>query len=199
VGVLPRRVLDDGLTRLGPQAVVAAVMKTAPPAAHPGEMLDVAIARLREDDGALLLVANDGRLAHGSHFFIVVVAEGAKPIGGTHSIKGNAIGQAERVGGADERIAAGLEALTGHETRAVVLGRLLRGGSPTPADRLWSLRFGAAAVRALPEGQSGVMVALDSPVVKYVKLEDATRRMETVPLDCDTVPTARDIGIGFGD
>jgi 6-phosphofructokinase 1 len=139
------------------------------------------------------------RDAQGRQFSIVVVAEGAKPVGGTHSVVGKAVGQAERLGGAGQRIADELEKLTGHETRAVVLGHLLRGGSPTPADRLLSLRFGAAAVRALQEGQSGVMVALDPPTVKYVKLEDATRRMKTVPLDCDTMLTARDIGISFGD
>jgi 6-phosphofructokinase 1 len=80
-----------------------------------------------------------------------------------------------------------------------VLGHLLRGGSPTASDRLIALRFGAAAVRALEEGQSGIMVALDPPNVNYVPLEEATRRMKVVPLDCDTMMTARDIGICFGD
>jgi len=80
-----------------------------------------------------------------------------------------------------------------------VLGHLLRGGSPTTFDRLVALRFGAAAVRALEEGKSGVMVALDPPTVRYVPLEQATRRMKTVPLDCDTMLTARDLGICFGD
>ena len=149
--------------------------------------LEKVAAKVRERDAA------------GRNFSIVVVAEGARPVGGTHSVRGKAVGQAERLGGAGQRIADELEALTGHETRAVVLGHLLRGGSPTPADRLLSLRFGAAAVRALQEGQSGVMVALDPPTVKYVPLEDATRRMKTVPLDCDTVRTARDLGISFGD
>ena len=50
------------------------------------------------------------------------------------------------------RVAAGLEELTGKEARTVVLGHLLRGGSPTSFDRLVGLRFGAAAVRALDEG-----------------------------------------------
>jgi 6-phosphofructokinase 1 len=54
-------------------------------------------------------------------------------------------------------------------------------------------------VRALEEGQSGIMVALDPPNVNYVPLEEATRRMKTVPLDCDTILTARDLGICFGD
>ena len=54
-------------------------------------------------------------------------------------------------------------------------------------------------MRALAEGQSGVMVALDPPRVRYVPLAQATRRMKTVPLDSDTVMTARELGICLGD
>ncbi|MDX1522514.1 MAG: ATP-dependent 6-phosphofructokinase [Anaerolineae bacterium] len=139
------------------------------------------------------------REAGGSHFTIVVVAEGAKPVGGEHLIVGKAIGQAERLGGIGAKVTAELQELTGKECRTVVLGHLLRGGTPTARDRLLSLRFGAAAVRALLEGQSGVMVALDPPTVKYVPLSKATQRMKCVPLDCDTIDTARSLGICLGD
>lgn len=135
----------------------------------------------------------------GSAFSIVVVAEGACPLGGTVSLLRQETGHAERLGGIGERVAAELQTLTGKDTRVVVLGHLLRGGTPTAADRLIALRFGAAAVRALAEGRSGVMVALDPPDVDYVPLEEATCRMKTVPLDSDTVLTARDLGISFGD
>ncbi len=139
------------------------------------------------------------REERGSLFSIVVVAEGAKPLGGSTSIISRESGRAERLGGCGEKIAQELQELTGKETRLVVLGHLLRGGSPTRFDRLIAQRFGAAAVRALAEGQRGVMVALDPPMVKYVPLEDATRRMKTVPLDSDIMLTARDMGICFGD
>jgi 6-phosphofructokinase 1 len=43
------------------------------------------------------------------------------------------------------------------------------------------------------------MVALDPPTVRYVPLADATHRMKTVPLDCDIILTARDLGVSFGD
>ena len=43
------------------------------------------------------------------------------------------------------------------------------------------------------------MVALTPPTVRYVPLEEAVSRMKTVPLDSDTVETARDLGICFGD
>jgi len=134
------------------------------------------------------------------HFSIVVVAEGAAPKDGARTVlEGKTAGKMERLGGVGHKIGAELEHLTGKETRVVVLGHLLRGGRPTATDRLISLRFGAAAVRALGEGRSGIMVALAPPTVNYVPLESSIRRMKTVPLDCDTMLTARDIGISLGD
>jgi len=132
-------------------------------------------------------------------FTIVVVAEGAKPVGGAASVVEKEAGRAERLGGVGEKVARALQTLTGKEARVVVLGHLLRGGSPTTFDRLLALRFGAAAVRALEEGQSGVMVALDPPTVKYVPLAEVAGRMKMVPLDSDTLLAARDLGICFGD
>ena len=139
------------------------------------------------------------REQRGAKFSIVVVAEGAAPKGGSVSVLGKAIGQAEKLGGIGAVVAQGLEELTGKEARVVVLGHLLRGGTPTAFDRLLGLRFGAAAVRALDEGEAGVMVALDPPNVYYVPIAEATSRLKNVPLDCDTILTARDMGINFGD
>ncbi|MEW5870218.1 MAG: ATP-dependent 6-phosphofructokinase [Chloroflexota bacterium] len=139
------------------------------------------------------------REQQGSAFSIVVVAEGAKPLGGEISVVSREVGRAERLGGVGEKVAAALQELTGKETRLVVLGHLLRGGTPTSFDRLIAQRFGAAAVRALAENQRGVMVALDPPTVRYVPLGEATRRMKTVPLDSDVLLTARDLGTCLGD
>jgi len=139
------------------------------------------------------------REAQGAHFSIVIVAEGARPAGGEMSVVAREAGREQRLGGVGERVARELEAMTRKETRLVVLGHLLRGGSPTTFDRLIALRFGAAAVRALADGQDGVMVALAPPSVHYVPLEEATSRMKTVPLESDAMMTARDLGICFGD
>ncbi len=135
----------------------------------------------------------------GYNFSIVVVAEGAAPIGGGLTVQERELGQNERLGGVGAKVAAALQALTGQDARVVVLGHLQRGGSPTTRDRLLALRFGAAAVRAIEEEQHGVMVALDPPAVRYVPLQHATARMKTVPLDYDLLLTARDLGISFGD
>ncbi|MBN1537631.1 MAG: ATP-dependent 6-phosphofructokinase [Anaerolineales bacterium] len=135
----------------------------------------------------------------GSKFAIVVTAEGAKPVGGELTFKTHLIDNQKRLGGVGAKISDALRQLTGKETRLVVLGHLLRGGSPCAYDRQLALRFGAAAVRALAEGKHGIMVALDPPKVKYVPLSKATHRIKTVPLDSDLILTARDLGVCFGD
>ena len=140
------------------------------------------------------------RESQGRHYSLVVVAEGAMTKDGGVTVLAKATGeQAERLGGVGETIARQLQELTGKDVRCTVLGHLLRGGSPTATDRLISLRFGAAAVRALDEGASGIMVALDPPTVQYVPIEEVAGHMKRVPLDCDTILTARDLGVSFGD
>jgi 6-phosphofructokinase 1 len=150
--------------------------------------IDKVAAKIRARD-------NEGRM-----YSLVMVAEGAEPIHGHREVLAPAeIGHAERLGGVGERIARVLGERTGKDVRVVVLGHLLRGGSPTSFDRLAAMRFGTAAVRGLEEGRSGVMVALAFPNVNYVALEEVAGRMKGVPLDCDTLQTGRDLGICFGD
>lgn len=139
------------------------------------------------------------RDAAGAKYSVVVVAEGAAPIGGVRTVIETTSSGTERLGGVGERVAAELEKRTGKEARTVVLGHLLRGGSPTGFDRLLGMRFGAAAVRAIEEGHTDIMVSLAPPTVRYVPLEAATRRQKLVPLDSDMILTARDLGICFGD
>ena len=148
------------------------------------------------------LVANkiQDREDRGNMYSLVVVAEGAQAHQGQRAVLAAAeIGHAERLGGIGEHVARDLAQRTGKDTRVVVLGHLLRGGSPTSFDRLAALRFGAAAVRALDEGLSGVMVSLGYPNVNYVRLEEVAGRMKAVPLDSDTLQTGRDLGVCFGD
>src|SRR5207247_11306935 len=93
----------------------------------------------------------------GGHFSIVVVAGGAAPKGGSVSLIDP---DHQRLGGIGDKVAHSIAELTGKETRALVLGHLQRGGSPTTFDRLLGLRFGAAAVRVIAEGKFGSLVAL---------------------------------------
>jgi len=140
------------------------------------------------------------RDARGHHHAIVVVAEGAQALGGEREVQAAAgVGHAERLGGIGARFEQELAARTNKECRSVVLGHLLRGGSPSAFDRVIASRFGAAAVRALACGHSGVMVALGLDSIELVPLDAVAGRTRTVPVDGDTVGTARDLGICLGD
>ncbi len=140
-----------------------------------------------------------GREAAGRHFAIVVCAEGAHPKGEDLRTKGpKEAGHEVLLGGIAQYVAGEITKKTGKETRSLVLGHLQRGGSPTTFDRLLALRFGAAAVRCLSEGKINVMVAFNPPAVNTVPIEEAVK-MKSVPLDCDTILTARSLGISFGD
>ena len=136
------------------------------------------------------------REGEGRHFSIVVAAEGAAPKGGTVSLIGP---EHARLGGIADKVAHSIEEMTGKETRSLVLGHLQRGGSPTTFDRCLALRFGAAAVRLVAERKFGMMVALQPPRIVAVPIAEAITTPRRVPLDSDTLETARDLGISFGD
>ncbi len=136
----------------------------------------------------------------GRHFSIVVVAEGAFARGSGVSIIGASLpGEAKRVGGVCEPVAREIQRLTGKETRSLVLGHLQRGGMPTGYDRLLATRFGAAAVRAIADKKWGHMVALQSPHIVAIPIEEALREPKRVDPSHDLVLTARETGISFGD
>jgi ATP-dependent phosphofructokinase / diphosphate-dependent phosphofructokinase len=136
----------------------------------------------------------------GRNFSIIVVAEGAHPVGGGESIIGESLpGQDRRVGGVAARIAYEMQARTGKEARSLVLGHLQRGGSPTGYDRLLATRFGGAAVEAVERQQWGQMVALQSPHIVSIPLTEALRETKRVDPEHDVVRTARATGISFGD
>jgi 6-phosphofructokinase 1 len=134
----------------------------------------------------------------GQNYAIVVVAEGAKPVGGKVTIIEKTPGGV-RLGGIGQKVAEEIEGRTGKETRAIVLGHLQRGGAPTTFDRLLCLRFGTAAIRLIEAGKFGYMVALHPPDISAVPIEEAIGKMKSVPLDSDVILTARSLGISFGD
>jgi phosphofructokinase-like protein len=135
------------------------------------------------------------REAAGRRFSIVVVAEGAHPQGGEPSM----VEGTRRYGGIAERLAQQIEERTGKETRTLVLGHIQRGGEPIAYDRNLALRFGAAAVRCISDGQLGSMVALQGKEVRAVSLQEAVSALKTVPLDSDNIMTVRQLGISLGD
>ena len=130
----------------------------------------------------------------GSKFTNIVVAEGAIEVGKTEMYLDRA---EQRLGGVGDYVRRRVEELTGKESRCVVLGHLQRGGSPNAFDRMLGTNFGACAVRALANGQTGKMVALQAGTITTVPLADACANIKTVPVDGQLVRTARDIGISF--
>jgi len=136
----------------------------------------------------------------GQDYAIVVVAEGAKPVGGDITVvEGEKSGGQVRLGGIGKKVAEEISTRTGKETRYIVLGHLQRGGAPTTFDRLLSLRFGTAAVRFVEAGKFGTMAALRSTEIIAVPVEEAIGQMKAVSKDSDILQTAKSLGISFGD
>jgi 6-phosphofructokinase 1 len=115
---------------------------------------------------------------------ILVVAEGAVPKEGTITLQASeldAFGHA-RLGGIGQLLADEIENRTGKESRAVVLGHIQRGGTPTAFDRVLATRFGLAAIDAVDDEAFGKMVALRGTDIVRVSLAEATAELKTVPL-----------------
>jgi phosphofructokinase-like protein len=137
----------------------------------------------------------------GSHFAIIVVAEGAFPHGGTAlTVKERQPGHPNPIlGGVGGWLGKELEARGFHQTRVCVLGHLQRGGVPVPMDRLLATRFGVAVVDLIAEGKFGYMVGIKSDDIVAVPIKDAIQRYRTVELGHNLLKTARGLGICFGD
>ena len=136
----------------------------------------------------------------GSKSSIVVVSEGAKPIGGDVSIlypseKG---GSAERLGGIGNKVGSCICEGADMEVRVTVLGHLQRGGSPNAFDRILSTQFGVAVVDLIANNRFGEMVCLRGQKIESVSLSEAVKDQKKVPTEEGLVKTAESIGISFG-
>ena len=136
----------------------------------------------------------------GHNFSIVVAAEGAYPKSemtttASHPMPRRAI----RAGVVADKLVTEIHEGTGKECRALVLGHLQRGGMPTGYDRLLATRFGAAAITAIASEKWGHMVALQSPHLVMVPIEEVIREEKRVDLSHDIVQAARATGINMGD
>ncbi|MBM4426974.1 MAG: ATP-dependent 6-phosphofructokinase [Chloroflexi bacterium] len=139
------------------------------------------------------------RAEKGRKFSILAVSEGAKPQGGgqVYSRKGDEV-YVPRLGGIGQVVAEYIEA-QGYESRVTVLGHLQRGGTPTAFDRWLATRYGAAAVRLAARNGFDRMVALQCGEITDLPLKEATAVPKRVNVNGDSVITARNIGISFGD
>src|ERR1051325_6257077 len=118
----------------------------------------------------------------GRYFSIIVVAEGAKLATrdpDNERRKTDEFGHV-RLGGIGNTLAAEIEARTGFETRAVVLGHIQRGGSPTAFDRMLATRYGIGAIDLVHQGKFGRMVALKGNDISSVPIADAVSKTRYV-------------------
>ena len=127
--------------------------------------------------------ALEKRDALGKTYTIIVVAEGA----------------VQQSPGAGQKLADEIETATGKECRAVVLGHLQRGGTPTAFDRLLGTRFGVKAVELAIQGKFGEMACLRGNAVESIPISKVSHQIRTVPLDHPLILTARSVGTAFGD
>jgi len=141
------------------------------------------------------------RVERGKRFSIIIVSEGAAPIGGGLTVKRIVEDSPEkiRLGGIGEKLANEIEQRTEIESRCTVLGHLQRGGTPTAYDRVLATRYGVAAVECICRGEFGRMVALQNNMITSVPIADVVGKPHNVPPDDQLVQAGRTIGICFGD
>jgi 6-phosphofructokinase 1 len=141
------------------------------------------------------------RLKQGKRFSIVVVAEGAKPVGGNFSVAQIVEKSTDkiRLGGIANKVAEEIENRILLETRATVLGHVQRGGTPTPFDRILATRFGASAVRMVKEKKFGSMCALKCGNITEVAISKVVGRLKLVQPDSELIKQVKAMGVSFGD
>lgn len=125
------------------------------------------------------------RHGRGRYASIVVVSEGAQPAEGTLTLQSGEVDSFGhvRLGGIGDQLAGAIEERTGYETRAIVLGHVQRGGTPTAFDRVLATRFGIAAIDAVHDGAFGSMVALRAGRIERVPLSEAVAELKLVDPD----------------
>ena len=141
------------------------------------------------------------RIKAGKKFSILAVAEGAI------SKEEAALTKKERKKARENfphpsivyRIAEELAGKVDNEIRVCVPGHFQRGGSPCAYDRVLCTRLGATAARFIKEKKFGVMVGMVGGQCVPVPLGDVAGKLKGVPVDCDEIQAARQIGISFGD
>jgi 6-phosphofructokinase len=141
------------------------------------------------------------RSKNGRRFSIVVVAEGARAVGGDIVVRQTVRDSTDpiRLGGIGQTVAMRIEDMTGLESRVTVLGHLQRGGTPTAFDRILATRFGVKAAELCSNGASGVMVALRGSEIIAIPVAEVGGKMRLVSPDHPLLDVARRVGTFLGD
>jgi 6-phosphofructokinase 1 len=140
------------------------------------------------------------RQKRGKKSSIIVIAEGAHPKGENVVLDRPNPKSKERtrLGGIGRQLAHHLETKSGIETRSVILGHIVRGGTPTAFDRKLATLFGVHAMELVKGGHFGRMVSLHNQAMGSVSLKTAAGKTRIVPKNHEWVKAARQIGVEFG-
>jgi len=140
------------------------------------------------------------RSRRGKRFSIVVAAEGAKAEDGQMVVSKRIAGSPDpiRLGGIGPRLADEIGDCTGLECRAVILGHVQRGGTPTPHDRVLATNFGHTAITLLMQGLKNHLVVLKDGRYSSIPLGQVAGKIRTVPRNHTLVRAALAVGTSFG-
>lgn len=137
----------------------------------------------------------------GKRFSIVIVAEGARPKEGDVVV--NKIVEEStdpiRLGGIGFLLRDQIEKKTNLEVRAVAMGHLQRGGTPSSFDRILSTQLGTKVVEMIIKKNFGYMVGVTCNSLVKVPLKKVAKGQRLVPLNHPLIQSARSIGTSFGD
>jgi len=141
------------------------------------------------------------RRSCGKGFTIVAVGEGAKPLGGEQIVDHIVEDSPDpiRLGGVGKFVADKIEDMTALDSRAIVLGHVQRGGTPTAHDRLLATMFGHHAFELLTAGEFNRMVVSRDGDIDSVDIHEVVGKIRTVPLEGRAIAAARSVGTCFGD
>ena len=141
-----------------------------------------------------------GRSERGKRFSIVVAAEGAKPKGGKMIVAKKVKDSPDpiRLGGIANVLAEQIGEVAGLDCRAVVLGHVQRGGTPTPFDRTLATSFGHKATELLMKGTKNHLVVYKDGKLGSVPLSRVAGKIKTVPKNHYLVKAALAVGTSFG-
>jgi 6-phosphofructokinase 1 len=137
----------------------------------------------------------------GKSFSIICAAEGCKSVeeSDKNPDSRNEDYDKQKFNGVGSNVAMALEKLIDIEARVTVLGYLQRGGEPSPTDRLLTARLGVQAVNLAANSEYNKMVSIKNNELTSVELSDVADKGHFVPVDCELVKIARNMGVTFGD
>jgi phosphofructokinase-like protein len=141
-----------------------------------------------------------GRSRRGRRFSIIVVSEGAREKHGGMVVSRRISSSPDpiRLGGIGNKLAADINKQTALECRAVTLGHVQRGGTPTPYDRALATTFGHTAVELLAAGVKNHLVVMKAGSISSIPLWRVAGKIKKVPRNHRLIKAALAVGTSFG-